>query len=208
MIFLVDIHAGDGSHGPVVRQRLRPAGNEFVDLRWGRKVWRRCRRLRGVERPAKCQCRGHRNGPPISAHHGFLRFEPPVRSRARLLVAVSTVSLQRSNRNLVRSHKFLLYSPSVNQADMKPTQDLPSLRQLHVFEAVARHKSIGRAAALVNLSQPAVTQAIAVARKPVSSHAVRARPQRFPSHRFRQDPPRSHRAFVRLHKARLAAIAG
>jgi LysR family transcriptional regulator, regulator for genes of the gallate degradation pathway len=41
------------------------------------------------------------------------------------------------------------------------TQHLPSLRQLHVFEAVARHKSIGRAAALVNLSQPAVTQAIA-----------------------------------------------
>src|ERR1700704_922492 len=43
---------------------------------------------------------------------------------------------------------------------MKP-QDLPSLRQLHVFEAVARHKSIGRAAASVSLSQPAVTQAIA-----------------------------------------------
>jgi DNA-binding transcriptional LysR family regulator len=44
---------------------------------------------------------------------------------------------------------------------MKPTQHLPSLRQLHVFEAVARHKSIGRAAAFVSLSQPAVTQAIA-----------------------------------------------
>jgi LysR family transcriptional regulator of gallate degradation len=41
------------------------------------------------------------------------------------------------------------------------TRHLPSLRQLHVFEAVARHGSIGRAAALVNLSQPAVTQAIA-----------------------------------------------
>src|SRR5262249_21343079 len=43
---------------------------------------------------------------------------------------------------------------------MKPSH-LPSLRQLHVFEAVARHKSIGRAAASVSLSQPAVTQAIA-----------------------------------------------
>src|SRR6195256_3414135 len=43
---------------------------------------------------------------------------------------------------------------------MKPTH-LPSLRQLQVFEAVARHKSIGRAAALVSLTQPAVTQAIA-----------------------------------------------
>jgi DNA-binding transcriptional LysR family regulator len=44
---------------------------------------------------------------------------------------------------------------------MKPTQHLPSLRQLQVFEAVARHKSIGQAAAAVSLSQPAVTQAIA-----------------------------------------------
>src|SRR6478736_7835726 len=43
---------------------------------------------------------------------------------------------------------------------MNPTQ-YPSLRQLQVFEAVARHKSIGRAAAVVGLSQPAVTQAIA-----------------------------------------------
>src|SRR5258708_39488865 len=43
---------------------------------------------------------------------------------------------------------------------MQPTH-LPSLRQLHVFEDVARHKSIGRAAASVSLSQPAVTQAIA-----------------------------------------------
>jgi len=44
---------------------------------------------------------------------------------------------------------------------MKPAQHLPSLRQLHVFEAVARHKSIGRAATSVGLSQPAVTQAVA-----------------------------------------------
>jgi DNA-binding transcriptional LysR family regulator len=44
---------------------------------------------------------------------------------------------------------------------MKRTQHLPSLRQLRVFEAVARHKSIGRAAASTGLSQPAVTQAIA-----------------------------------------------
>ena len=80
MILLIDIHAGDRPHGPAVRQGLRPARHEFVDLRWGRKVRRRCRRLCGVQRPAKCQCRGHDNGPPISAHHGFLRFEPPVRS--------------------------------------------------------------------------------------------------------------------------------
>jgi DNA-binding transcriptional LysR family regulator len=44
---------------------------------------------------------------------------------------------------------------------MKRTRHLPSLRQLRVFEAVARHKSIGRAAASTSLSQPAVTQAIA-----------------------------------------------
>ena len=44
---------------------------------------------------------------------------------------------------------------------MKPIPHLLSLRQLQVFEAVARHKSIGRAAASVSLSQPAVTQAIA-----------------------------------------------
>jgi DNA-binding transcriptional LysR family regulator len=43
---------------------------------------------------------------------------------------------------------------------MKST-DYPSLRQLRVLEAVARRKSIGRAAALVGLSQPAVTQAMA-----------------------------------------------
>jgi len=43
---------------------------------------------------------------------------------------------------------------------MKPSP-LLSLRQLQIFEAVARHKSIGGAAAVVNLSQPAVTQAIA-----------------------------------------------
>ena len=43
---------------------------------------------------------------------------------------------------------------------MKPAQRLPSLRQLHVFEAVARHKSISHAATVVGLSQPAVTQAI------------------------------------------------
>jgi LysR family transcriptional regulator of gallate degradation len=44
---------------------------------------------------------------------------------------------------------------------MKLIRHLPSLRQLRVFEAVARHKSIGRAAASASLSQPAVTQAIA-----------------------------------------------
>jgi LysR family transcriptional regulator, regulator for genes of the gallate degradation pathway len=44
---------------------------------------------------------------------------------------------------------------------MKLTRHLPSLRQLRLFEAVTRHKSIGRAAASAGLSQPAVTQAIA-----------------------------------------------
>jgi DNA-binding transcriptional LysR family regulator len=37
---------------------------------------------------------------------------------------------------------------------MKRTQHRPSLRQLRVFEAVARHKSIGRAAASTGLSRP------------------------------------------------------
>ena len=44
---------------------------------------------------------------------------------------------------------------------MKPVHDLPSLRQLRVFEAVAEYKNIGRAATSTGLSQPAVTQAIA-----------------------------------------------
>jgi molybdenum-dependent DNA-binding transcriptional regulator ModE len=74
--------------------------------------------------------------------------------------ALSTPSLQGSNRNLSRGHKVLLYSPNVDRAAMTPTP-YPSLRQLRVFEAVARHKSIGRAARLVGLSQPAVTQTIA-----------------------------------------------
>ena len=72
MILRVDIHAGDRPHGPAVRQRLRPAGNEFVDFGRGRKVRRRCRRLRGVQRSAKCQHRDRCDGPPISAHDPYL----------------------------------------------------------------------------------------------------------------------------------------
>lgn len=44
---------------------------------------------------------------------------------------------------------------------MRQPGNLPSLRQLRVFKTVAQLKSIGRASALINLSQPAVTQAIA-----------------------------------------------
>ncbi len=77
---------------------------------------------------------------------------------------------------------------------MKPAQNLPSLRQLHVFEAVARHNSIGRAASSVSLSQPAVSQAIA------------SLESRFGVTLF--ETAGSHRAPVRLHEARLAAIAG
>src|SRR5258708_14121170 len=40
--------------------------------------------------------------------------------------------------------------------------DLPSLRQLRAFEAVARRKSIGAAARELGLSQPAVTQMVAL----------------------------------------------
>jgi DNA-binding transcriptional LysR family regulator len=43
---------------------------------------------------------------------------------------------------------------------MKNAGALPSLRQLRVFETVARLKSVSRASGLINLSQPAVTQAI------------------------------------------------
>jgi LysR family transcriptional regulator, regulator for genes of the gallate degradation pathway len=44
---------------------------------------------------------------------------------------------------------------------MRSRPNLPSLRQLRAFEAVARHRSIGVAATELGLSQPAVTQMIA-----------------------------------------------
>ena len=44
---------------------------------------------------------------------------------------------------------------------MRSKLDSPSLRQLRAFEAVARAKSIGAAAAELGLSQPAVTQMVA-----------------------------------------------
>jgi LysR family transcriptional regulator of gallate degradation len=44
---------------------------------------------------------------------------------------------------------------------MRDEHDLPSLRQLRAFEAVARSKSIGAAAKELGLSQPAVTQMVA-----------------------------------------------
>ena len=44
---------------------------------------------------------------------------------------------------------------------MRNKLDAPSLRQLRAFEAVARRKSIGAAAAELGLSQPAVTQMVA-----------------------------------------------
>ena len=43
---------------------------------------------------------------------------------------------------------------------MRHSPNQPSLRQLRVFKTVAHLKSISRASALINLSQPAVTQAI------------------------------------------------
>ena len=43
---------------------------------------------------------------------------------------------------------------------MKHAGTMPSLRQLRVFETVAKLKSVSRASVLINLSQPAVTQAI------------------------------------------------
>jgi LysR family transcriptional regulator, regulator for genes of the gallate degradation pathway len=44
---------------------------------------------------------------------------------------------------------------------MRDEHDLPSLRQLRAFEAVARSRSIGAAAKELGLSQPAVTQMVA-----------------------------------------------
>src|ERR1041384_484017 len=87
--------------------------------------------------------------------------ESPLRSPDGCSPYFLTADVRGSNRKLVSCHKFLLYSLGFEQRAMKSASDIPSLRQLHVFEAVARHKSIGRAAAAVNLSQPAATQAIA-----------------------------------------------
>ena len=44
---------------------------------------------------------------------------------------------------------------------MRNRLDLPSLRQLRAFEAIARGRSIGAAARELGLSQPAVTQMVA-----------------------------------------------
>ena len=72
VIVLIDIQARDGPHDPVVRQRLRPPGIEFVDLGNLRKIRRRSfrLRLRGAQRGTSCQSRAGRDGPhpPKSAH--------------------------------------------------------------------------------------------------------------------------------------------
>src|SRR4029077_908235 len=49
---------------------------------------------------------------------------------------------------------------SLAKRPMRNKLDSPSLRQLRAFEAVARGKSIGAAAAELGLSQPAVTQMV------------------------------------------------
>ena len=55
----------------------------------------------------------------------------------------------------VADHKFLLISAAMS------APAVPSFRQLLVFETVARTENVSRASALVHVSQPAVTQAIA-----------------------------------------------
>lgn len=56
------------------------------------------------------------------------------------------------------------------------SRDLPSLRQLRVFEAVARLESVTAAAREVNLSQPGVTQAIRALEKRVGVRLFERRP--------------------------------
>src|SRR5271170_4424279 len=67
----------------------------------------------------------------------------------------------KSNRNPARGHKFLLYwlADVLGTRSMIPL-DIPSLRQLRAFEAVARLESVSSAAREVNLSQPGVTQSV------------------------------------------------
>ena len=67
------------------------------------------------------------------------------------------------NRKHAPRHKFLLFWRSSRWRDdgMRNRPNLPSLRQLRAFEAVARRRSIGAAARELGLSQPAVTQMIA-----------------------------------------------
>jgi len=74
-----------------------------------------------------------------------------------------------ANRNAARTHKVLLYWPQQIWVPAHPSMtllDVPSLRQLRAFEAVARLESVSDAAREVNLSQPALTQSL---------HALEAR---------------------------------
>ena len=53
--------------------------------------------------------------------------------------------------------------------------ELPSLRHLRMFEAVARLESVSRAALEVNRSQPAVTQALAKLERTLGVHLIERR---------------------------------
>lgn len=54
-----------------------------------------------------------------------------------------------------------MLDPSAARARLPDCDRLPNLRHLHVFQLTARLSSVSQAASVANLSQPAVTQAIA-----------------------------------------------
>ncbi len=131
MVVLIDGHAGDRPHGPIVGQRLRPAGIEFVDFRY----------VREVRRGTPCACAAFSVPQNTNAEAAATVRQYPrmmltsLCSRlsrlacpfaGRLLVAVSTPRLQGSNRNLVRTHKFLLYSLRVHRAATKTQRENPA----------------------------------------------------------------------------------
>lgn len=86
--------------------------------------------------------------------------------------------------------------------------DVPSLRQLRVFDAVARLESVSAAAREVNLSQPGATQAIRSLEKQVATRLFeRRRSGCYVTELGAVLAPRVRRLFEHLHSA-LAAFGG
>src|SRR5499427_2840588 len=92
---------------------------------------------------------------------------------------------------------------------MRDPLDIPSLRQLRAFEAVARCRSIGAAARELGLSQPAVTQMIAQVEAVHAASLLERRPSgSFPTPLGQVLLPRVQRLFGGLQSALRDPVVG